>query len=164
MILIDKYSNEFKLKNIADIISSFPLVILLSYTYSIVTDFSKEKIIFLVGFLIVSGIVDIIKRLPYPNNFIEYTFRPDDACDCNLLSNQGPVPRNPGFPSGHMATITFFVTYLILTNKQSNKLVLLSLIVMTGWARHYKYCHTLLQIIFGTIFGCFMALIWCKLF
>lgn len=164
MIVIEKCYEQIKLSNIANIISSFPLVILLSYLYNIVTDFSNDKIIFVAGFLIVSFLVDIIKRLSYPTYFKKYTYRPDDACNCDLLSNGGPVPKAPGFPSGHMATITFFAIYTIINKEKANYLLLFSLIIGTGWARHYKCCHTHIQIFFGTVFGALMALLWSKIF
>jgi membrane-associated phospholipid phosphatase len=150
----------FNINVIADIISAIPLVLVLSYLYLIINKYSYKNIVILCGFSIVSVLVDIIKRIPYPNSFIKYTYRPSGAQNCNLLSNNGVYPINsPGFPSGHMATMSFYFTYIYLINKKFNSIDLLILLAI-GWSRYYKNCHTLLQIICGTGFGSIMAYLW----
>ena len=153
----------FNINMIADIVSAFPLVVGLSYSYMIIKKYSYKNLVIMVGFLIVSGLVDILKRLPYPNFFLQYTYRPIGAKNCNLLSNNGLYPKNsPGFPSGHMGTMAFYLTYIYLIKKKFSTIDLLILLSI-AWSRYYKGCHTILQIICGAGFGSIMAYIWSKI-
>ena len=82
------------------------------------------------------------------------TRRPYRANNCDILSKDGlKSPNSPGFPSGHVLSVTFFAIYFIsnynLTLLQKNSLYLV--ILLTGWARIYKKCHNLFQVIFGVI-------------
>lgn len=152
--------NVLNVDMIADLISAFPLVIGFGYFYSILKNYTNKKVIFLMGYITVSGLVDIIKRLPYPKEFLPYTYRPEGAKNCNLLSNNGEQSKTaPGFPSGQMATVSFYVYYIFLFKKKFSMVDFL-ILVSTGWARYYKKCHTIFQIISGTVFGWLMSLLW----
>lgn len=98
--------------------------------------------------------------------------RPEGACGCDYLSKQGDVSGKPGFPSGHMSTISFFVFYNInsilqskytSTNKNMQILANIILLLSTGWARWIKKCHSVSQIIAGTFLGGFVALVFIKI-
>ena len=98
--------------------------------------------------------------------------RPKGACGCDYLSKQGDVSGNPGFPSGHMSTISFFVFYNINyilnskytpPNKNMQILANIMLLLSTGWARWIKKCHSVSQIIAGTFLGGFVALVFIKI-
>ena len=82
--------------------------------------------------------------------------RPAGARDCDLFCVAGPAASAPGFPSGHVATIAFFVTAVWLW--QGRPLTLVAVlgglwILAMGWARWAKSCHTLLQIVSGAVVG-----------
>lgn len=150
------------LTNIADHISVFPLVIPISYTYIAITQKSKKALVFLLSFIIVTLSVDFMKSLSFPSYLNKYLMRPKDASNCNCLSNDGKAkPNTHGFPSGHMTDVSFFAVYTILSNSNPsftlysiNSLI----VILTGWARYYKRCHNVLQIVGGTVYGSICAL------
>ena len=64
-----------------------------------------------------------------------------------------------------MSTVAFFSTYLLL-NSRTNKLeqaFLISLVVLTGWARWMKGVHNISQILAGTVLGGGIAYLFSKL-
>ena len=104
----------------------------------------------------------LLKYLLHP--MFEFTKRPQGACGCDYNSFKGDSSGNPGFPSGHMATTGFFVTHTLLVLLKKNNIKIkenriifiilnILLLLLMGWARHYKKCHSLIQIIAGTILG-----------
>ena len=117
--------------------------------------------------IINDNITKIIKKTKISIVFIKLTRRPEGAFNTDMLSRNGKVKSTtPGFPSGHMTTISFFVVYMILRkwdfegsfiNYFSNNLVFnifnISLIFLMAWARYYKKCHNITQIIGGFIYG-----------
>ena len=136
------------LLHLANYISIIPLAIIIFLAYNIFRYNRHTKI--LLYFLLVSFITQILKTLPYPDNIIEYTYRPYNACDCDYISFNGDVGKQRGMPSGHVSTITFFATYM--TYKTKN-LSYLALIPATIWARYYKDCHNIIQMIIGLFLG-----------
>jgi membrane-associated phospholipid phosphatase len=167
---------KFNLMFFADIISAFPLVIYcgLLYNYLIDTKNIVDLIILLyllLGHFIHKG----LKAIPYPEPFYSVSRRPKGAENCDLLSKNGPVKDGtPGFPSGHMLSITLFASFMIFSKWKLNGegnitnfitknfmfvIVNLGLIVLTAFARYYKKCHNILQIIAGTIIGLIMGII-----
>tara|TARA_Y200000002_G_C22452099_1_gene566765 strand:- start:65 stop:592 length:528 start_codon:yes stop_codon:yes gene_type:complete len=158
-----------------DFISLLPIVIYFSLLYNFLINPSKNLVnIFLFIYILSSDyLVKIIKNLEYPKKLYKITRRPEGAYNTDYLSRNGKVdPNTPGFPSGHMTTITIFCVFMILAKWKfqypfavflsENKrftLVHLFMIVITGFARYFKKCHNLFQIIGGFIFGTFMSVI-----
>lgn len=95
--------------------------------------------------------------------------RPAGATDCNALCNDGSVQGAPGFPSGHMTTVLFLFTYLLVLSIYHNKVMAIrGVIVLVGslattavaMARYHKKCHTPFQIVSGALLGVASALVW----
>ena len=99
--------------------------------------------------------------------------RPSGACNTDILSRNGPKPINtPGFPSGHMTLTSVFAVYRLLRlyrQQGSIKQVLrkntvevllyVAVIVAMGYARWYKRCHNIYQIVAGFLFGSIFAFV-----
>ena len=86
----------------------------------------------------------------------EFTKRPIGATNCNLWANNGNVEGKPGFPSGHVTSITTFFTsiYLLFPEYQSMTLSIGSIYtIFMAYSRMYKKCHTLLQTVTGALLG-----------
>jgi membrane-associated phospholipid phosphatase len=76
--------------------------------------------------------------------------RPAGASGCDLFCIGGPVGGQPGFPSGHMATVTFWVVAL-----RDRRILWWGIpwIAAMAWARVAKQCHNWQQIVGGIIVG-----------
>jgi membrane-associated phospholipid phosphatase len=86
--------------------------------------------------------------------------RPAGATGCDLFCISGPVGGQPGFPSGHVTTATMFVAALWLHTCELWVLVIgIPWIVAMAWARWYKHCHNVPQIVGGLVAGCIGAAI-----
>jgi membrane-associated phospholipid phosphatase len=160
---------------IFDFISLLPIVIYFSLLYNFLINPVKNLIDLFLFIYILSAdyLVKIIKNLDYPPKMYQITRRPEGACNTDYLSRNGIVNKDtPGFPSGHVTSITIFSIFMMLIKWQfkiplsefifSNKrfvLIHIFLIVITGIARYIKKCHNLFQIIGGFCFGSFMAVI-----
>ena len=146
--------------NLENLLSILPFFIHIFYFLKIVYYYNLnkneliKKYIKLLSLLLFSALTaQTLKYIfPYPKSLYKYTMRPEGACDCNYLSNDGlRLPNTPGFPSGHMTSTSFFVAnnifngYPILPN-----LIYLGLM---GWARIVKKCHNIPQVIAGTLLG-----------
>jgi len=84
--------------------------------------------------------------------------RPPHATKCDRWCIGGPVGGNPGFPSGHMASVAVLVTLLFF--HFSNPFVLIGAllwILLMAWSRYEKQCHTLSQVVGGTAYGILVA-------
>jgi len=151
-----KNSNIEKMLNLfADYYSVLPVCVYVALIYiSLITrDINHFKLAF---YIFLSNIlVSIIKSIKFPSKYDHIFKRPKGASNCNYLSSNGCRENYPGFPSGHMTTTAFFCYYQILNGK--DKLLHSFIIVIMGWARHYKKCHTVIQIITGTILGSFLG-------
>lgn len=83
--------------------------------------------------------------------------RPEGASNCGLFNEESHDSN--GMPSAHMATLTFLLVVLVMffPDKKLNKTILWVLaglwLVAMGWARSYKHCHTLLQLLGGVGYG-----------
>jgi membrane-associated phospholipid phosphatase len=152
---------------ICDIYSIVPLAIYFAMFYfGICSGNINEALGFMVYFFINNEITSIIKRLPYPESLWEITRRPEGSFNTDYLSRNGPSKKDaPGFPSGHMTSIAAFAMYMVLRKKgdmdwdnfiRENMFFFLANILsvlMMGFARWYKNCHNMTQIIAGTIYG-----------
>ena len=173
-------------KQLSIFISILPLVIIIYYITKFVLDyfkkfnykFSLNEFIYIFGLVFVTLSIQVIKRIPWSESYYKYTMRPEGACDCDYLSLKGIVKENtPGFPSGHMGTVSYFAINNILyyldkynnNNINNNHIsknniylyVILNILFIfgTGWARIYKKCHNLLQVICGTLYGLIIGVI-----
>jgi membrane-associated phospholipid phosphatase len=142
------------LLQLANYISIIPLAIILILFYNVILYQKCFKL--LVIFILVSFITQLIKTLPYPNNWYKYTKRPIGACNCDYISMDGDVSNRSGMPSGHVSTITFFSIYMHHKTKDIRYLLL---IPATMWARYYKKCHNLIQIFMGFNMGLIASLL-----
>ena len=82
--------------------------------------------------------------------------RPKGAMNCSLFNSGGLVDHKPGFPSGHVTSISFLMNMLLLRNKDIswNKIALYNVpIFIMGYARIMKGCHNVIQVIAGYILG-----------
>lgn len=91
--------------------------------------------------------------------------RPIEAYDCDMFCNNGNQGGKPGMPSTHMAVASAFsILYLpkpISTSiTQPIAFYFLLLVGAMASARYYKKCHTIEQIIAGTLFGITCGLIY----
>ena len=143
--------SAIKIKSVWDLISLSILIAPYMGIYEIL-DGNLELFI---GLFLCLTIEKNVKRLThkwYPPIFK----RPDDATDCSILNDGGPVGDRGGFPSGHVATTSFFANmYYFKNNDFNNKTFLkynLFPIVM-GLARYMKSCHNIYQIIAGYLLG-----------
>jgi membrane-associated phospholipid phosphatase len=168
-------------KRLSIFISVLPLVIIIYYITKFIFDYFKKfnynfllnELIYVFGIIFVTLSIQVIKRIPWSQSYYKYTMRPEGACDCDYLSLKGVVKENtPGFPSGHMGTVSYFAINNILyyldkynnndISKNNIYLYVISnilFILSTGWARIYKKCHNLLQVICGTLYGLIIGVI-----
>jgi membrane-associated phospholipid phosphatase len=96
-----------------------------------------------------------------------YFLRPNGACDCDILNQNGCQEGKPGMPSGHMAVTVFFLLYLFFLYNHSNNsnnfpkalyMIAATLYaILMGYARYAKRCHNIAQIIGGSIVGILTA-------
>ena len=158
-----------------DFISLLPIVIYFSLLYNFLINPTKNLIdIFLFIYILSADyLVKVIKHLDYPEKLYKITRRPEGAYNTDYLSRNGKVdPSTPGFPSGHMTTITIFSVFMILVKWKFEHSFLnffnentrycsvhIFLIIITAFARYIKKCHNMFQIIGGFIFGTFMSVI-----
>jgi len=90
--------------------------------------------------------------------------RPAGARGCDAFCAAGASGGEPGFPSGHMTTVSLVVAGAWLGLREKSVRIRL-LVVLLGmpwiaamaWARWAKKCHTVLQILAGMIWGFTMA-------
>ena len=163
---------------IADYISVLPLCLYYVLSYLIVIDIKKiknklEYSVLLLGLIFSSILVKYIKGINFNGDFI---YRPKGAQYCDYLS-KNKVAKVRGFPSGHMSSIALFATFMILLRFRKYKniknyikneyifiLINVLLIILTGWARYYKKCHTDLQILCGTVLGILLGYIFYEIY
>jgi membrane-associated phospholipid phosphatase len=136
--------------NLLDIISvstaalyAVPVVL-----YIITKDITQIRA--LIGLLLTLGVGESIKHHVIGKS----SPRPFGARDCNLWCNDGAQSGKPGMPSGHSSQVTFFASFYYHQTKHpwiKNGLVVYALLVMLS--RYLKRCHTLPQIIMGSLLG-----------
>ena len=80
--------------------------------------------------------------------------RPSGAANCNLLCNNGNQEGKPGMPSSHSATTAFFTAfYYQQTNNGFIHSGLIGYNILMMMSRYIMKCHTIPQIILGTLLG-----------
>tara|TARA_B100000795_G_C22805081_1_gene444313 strand:- start:5718 stop:6248 length:531 start_codon:yes stop_codon:yes gene_type:complete len=150
-----------------DFYSMVPIILYFSCIYlGIYNNMLEETIPFILFIFINNYGTSIIKNLPYPDFMWKITRRPEGAFNTDFFSRNGPAKKDAnGFPSGHMAAITSFCIYMILRKKGNvewtefigQNIIFLAfnifVILLMGFARWYKKCHNIFQIIGGIIYG-----------
>ena len=169
---------------IADYISVGPLAIYFYLIYTFLSNPYKNVFDIFLGFYILGSdlLVKLLKSIKYPKELYEITRRPKGAFNCDVLSQSGkPKVGAPGFPSGHMTTMTVFATVMILGKYEMYRkrglsffeyfskepyfvLVNILIVILTAWARYFKNCHSMIQIIAGFILGMVLGIIFIHLF
>ena len=168
---------------LADYISLIPIVIYFGLLYSFLINPIKNHLdlIFLIVILFSDFSVKFFKSIKYSDFMYDITRRPKGATNCDFFSRKGPVKYGvPGFPSGHMTTVSFFAVFVILLGydkflknasvnkkniitfiKEYKTLIItnLLLIILTAWSRCYKGCHNLFQVSGGFLLGTIYAII-----
>jgi hypothetical protein len=122
--------------------------------------------ILLAGLLFVDLITKLIK-ISLQNTKNSLLLRPNDSNGCDILCQNKTSSTPSGFPSGHMAIVTFFVVFvfitLIMETSPYHQLIYFCIsIIYIGlmyYARLTKKCHNNLQLIFGIFLGLFTSLI-----
>ena len=162
---MNSMNTKNRYKSVANYISLIPLVYwIFIYVYYCVSFIGIVKPLFtlkyIFGFTTIVFISELLKKLmsPYLGKVAK---RPEGARDCDFFSCNGNVEGNPGLPSTHMAIVGFFVTYNLFiikspiskVNQHLFYFLNVVLLVLTAWARFYKRCHNLSQILTGTILG-----------
>ena len=145
-------------RNIFDFISiSFPVII-----YSIAFYQSFNKNFLLIISLITSSLIEKIIKLCTKK--IDLLKRPNGACDCDILNCNGDVSHRPGFPSGHVATVSVFMHYIWFKYVDCKCLSLypfyLIPIYIMSIARIEKKCHYPNQTFAGYILGILVSFIY----
>jgi membrane-associated phospholipid phosphatase len=154
---------------LAKIISILPFLFFIFLgiinTYLFFNNLNNFKRVFLYSLGISSATIfsESIKKGITPPKWLRHIwYRPKGAKGCDYLSIKGYTPDfTPGFPSGHMSTTSYFVSYNILklfdtpnTPKRTMWIsVNLLILLLMGWARMQKKCHTFIQVAGGSIFG-----------
>jgi len=136
--------------NVQDIISSsIPIL----YIISIMMYFKTNNVyhLFIVfGLWTTAGISEFIKYYIIQKNSV----RPDGAVNCNIWCNNGNQEGKPGMPSSHAAVTTFFVIiYWNYTKNPYIRTLLLIYYFLILQSRFYKNCHTVPQLMMGTLLG-----------
>lgn len=147
---------NFKLLNFADFISVLPISFYFDAFYRFLSVPSYNSLKYLTGIFAATISSDLIKRLPYHESIYKLSRRPNGASNWDYLSRNGEGDKDaPGFPSGHMTTTAFFAVYNSLENSNNTVLMVFygGLLVSMAWARYYKKCHNITQIIGGTLLG-----------
>lgn len=152
---------------LCDYYSIIPIAIYLGMFYlAVYTGNYEEGISFMIFFFFNNAVTEIIKRLPWPESLWEVTRRPEGAFNTDYFSRNGPAKKDaPGFPSGHMTSMAGFCVYMILRKMGERSLeefiseeplffwMNIFFIFLMGFARWYKKCHNLPQIIGGIVYG-----------
>jgi hypothetical protein len=93
-----------------------------------------------------------------------WTARPAGAWGCDAFCVAGGSGGRPGFPSGHMTTVSMFVAVLWFRFGDMRILwVGVPWIFAMAWARWVKLCHNLPQIAGGVVMGVVSAYIYTQL-
>lgn len=145
-----------------DYVSAIPIAIYVTLLYHCTVNDNLTSFLLLIELLYVDCIlVPFIKNQPYPPSLRCITDRPKNAQRCDYLSRETITKVKSGFPSGHMTITTMFSMYQICEKfMKENRFcydkhlyVHILLVLCMGFARYYKSCHNITQIIAGIILG-----------
>lgn len=128
---------------------------------SLITVLSYVYIIYIGDMLLLSGSVVtvfihyIIKQITY-GWYPPIFKRPDGATNCGIFNTGGVVDYKSGFPSGHVAAISFIMNSLLLNSRNSDIFNLFYYnvpAILVAYARVMKGCHNTIQVIAGYLLG-----------
>jgi hypothetical protein len=131
------------LEIIWNIISLSELIVLLSPIYFWFTTYNTIHIIALLGIIVTMIITESIKLWVLPT-----WSRPEGAKGCDLLCMSRNDEGKPGMPSGHMSSLAFYGGFYKITNPLFYVYGLL--VALSRWG---KRCHSVDQILGGTVLG-----------
>lgn len=142
--------------NIQDIIS---MSIGLLYIIPLILYYVTGNLIHFKGLLGLGSTAIITESIKY---FLvkEKSPRPKGARNCDLLCQDGNQEGRPGMPSTHSATVSFFSSFYIQqTDNIFIKLGLVTYAVLVMLSRYLKRCHTINQIVVGSIIGLVLSFV-----
>lgn len=148
--------------NVWDYLSLLPMFYLCVLV--IATWFDRTYGLVVVGALVVSMFTESIKAMSRPwLDRCAWLQRPLGATNCNCLNNNGDVGGTAGFPSGHVATMAFIMTSLVVYARRSSchqPIIVwtwiaygVAAVCIVALARLKKNCHTPLQVGVGALIG-----------
>ena len=146
---------------IQDIISSSTIIL---YVIPLILFMNTYNIIHLIGLVGLIGTVLLSEFIKY-NIVGEISPRPYNATNCNLFCNDGKQGGRPGMPSSHAAIVGFFGGFYY---QQTDNIIIQAIVIGYGIlvvvSRYIKQCHSIEQIIIGSLLGIFLSIIVMRLF
>lgn len=118
--------------------------------------------ILLIAGLIITDLTTRFLKWMNRNSNVAFLKRPVDALNCDIVCKNGKQGNAPGMPSGHMAFVLFFVTFMYviqihILNSTVHKTVFVLIAILysclMGYDRMRRKCHTLLQVLTGSGLG-----------
>lgn len=126
-----------------NIISLSELIVFISPIYFWITTYNIIHIIAILGIIVTMIITESIKYWILPT-----WSRPKGARGCGLFCSDQNDEGKPGMPSGHMSSLAFYGGFYKITNPIFY--VYGILVAMSRWG---KRCHSIDQILGGTVLG-----------
>jgi membrane-associated phospholipid phosphatase len=137
--------------------------ILLAYIIPPILFIYTKNTIHLKAFIGLLGTSTISESIKY-NLIKDKSPRPFGATNCNLFCNDGNQAGRPGMPSSHSAEAAFILGYYSqMTNNKYIRLSLLFYAASIMLSRYLKNCHSIPQIVVGTLLGLFLSWLVVKL-
>jgi membrane-associated phospholipid phosphatase len=131
--------------------------VLLGYIILPILFVITKNMIHLKAFIGLFGTSIISETIKY-NLIGDLSPRPFGATDCNLLCNDGNQAGKPGMPSSHSAEVAFILGYYSqITDNKYIRLSLLFYAAAVMLSRYLKNCHSIPQIMVGTVLGLFIS-------
>ena len=131
------------LETLWNIISLSELIVLASPIYFWMTSHNIIHIIAILGIITTMAITEGIKHWILPT-----WYRPKGARGCGLLCTNQNDEGKPGMPSGHMSSIAFYGGFYKITNP-----LFYIYAILVAFSRWGKRCHSVDQILGGTVLG-----------
>lgn len=126
-----------------DIISMSEIILIISPIYFYIKSHNIIHVAALIGLIATLIATEGIKQYMLPS-----WKRPSGAKGCDLLCKSPSDEGRPGMPSGHMAVTAFYGAFYKITSP-----FYYIYAILIALSRYYKRCHSIAQIIGGTIFG-----------
>jgi membrane-associated phospholipid phosphatase len=154
---------------LADWVSLAPAACYIALLALLVATRDPYYIVIAVGMTTIALAVKLTKAATRPflgGDFADWLARPSGARGCGALNGEdcdaGEGGKCPGMPSGHQAVIAFFVFSMIFYHRLTVVsaplwIALLALNFAVGVSRVYKECHTIPQVVAGSVVGILIA-------
>ena len=140
-----------------NILNLTSMSVLLGYIILPILFVITKNMIHIKAFIGLVGISIISETIKY-NLIGDLSPRPFGATDCNLLCNDGNQAGKPGMPSSHSAEVAFILGYYSqITDNKYIRLSLLFYAAAVMLSRYLKNCHSIPQIMVGTVLGLFIS-------